>query len=321
MERYTGQVAFLGEAEQKKLRAGKIVIVGVGALGTVAAELLVRAGIGELVLIDHDLVELPNLQRQSLYDESDVGKPKANVALAKLKRINSEVGVTGYAVHLNEKNLELLNSDIVLDCTDNLETRFLINGYCLKNKIKWVHSAAAGAIGVVLPILGGYCFSCVYGNASKALTCREEGILNTASHMTGSVLATEAMKILFGKETVGLIRFNVWENTFDIIKVKKDPSCSVCLGKPMEKKEFAFMVARCTTRAAYSAKPNKNVTLDLAKIKKKYETLLDTPIVVVIKIEGVEIVVHCYGELVFKEFYDEEKIKKIAKEIYGAGLQ
>ena len=321
MERYIHQITFIGEAEQKKLGSAHIMVVGLGAIGSVAAELLVRAGIGSVTLIDHDIVELSNLQRQSLYDELDMGKPKALAAEIKLKIINSDANIKAYAAHLDEINMKLLDADVVLDCTDNLETRFLINEYCLKHKIKWVHSAAAGAIGVVLPITSNYCFACVYGHALKAMTCDDAGILNTASHMTASVLVTQALKIILDKDaTTGLIRFNVWQNTFDIIKVKKDASCGVCTGAVLKKDTmFEFTVARCKTRAAYSAKPNKQVKLDFAAIKKKYETLLDTPIVVVIKIDGVEIIVHSYGELVFKEFYDEVKVREIAALIYRTG--
>ena len=223
MGRYQQQIKFLGAEEQETLSKKSAAILGLGALGSVAAELLTRAGIGHITLIDCDFVELSNLQRQSLYDESDINKPKAAAAFEKLQKINSEVTFTVSTAHITKENTPLLKSDIVLDCTDNLETRFIINDYCRKNIIPWVHAAAVGSIGVVLPITGTYCLSCVYGNAGNGMTCDDVGILNTTSHATASIQVTEAMKILLNKPHANaLLRFNLWSNTFENIKVKKN---------------------------------------------------------------------------------------------------
>lgn len=328
MDRYAPQTAFLGENEQAELAKKTVAVVGLGALGSVASELLARAGIGTIILIDHDLVELSNLQRQSLYDESDIGKPKALAAKQKLQKINSTITVIAHPSHLNETNTSFLNADLVLDCTDNLETRFIINNHCKKNNLPWIHSAAAGSIGVVLPITNSYCFSCIYAHAKNALTCDGAGILNTTSFTTASLQVTEALKLLLNKNpTNALIRFNMWNNTFDVLQVKQNPTCRVCYPTNPPQKETPrkttndtlFTVARCKTRAAYSAKPTKNIKLNLEKIKHHFETIIDTPIALVIEENGVKIIVHSYGELIFKNYFDEEKIKQMAGEIYEVG--
>ena len=141
-DRYSRQMLLkeIGEEGQSKLDYKKVVIVGIGALGTVAAELLARAGIGSLRLIDRDVVEESNLQRQILFTEKDVGKSKSVMAAEKLKEINSLIKIESYPLHLDPKNVSLLqDADLVLDCTDNLETRFLINDHCRKEKIPWIY--------------------------------------------------------------------------------------------------------------------------------------------------------------------------------------
>ena len=124
----------LGKEAQAKLQNSLVAIVGLGALGTVSANLLCRAGVGHLVLVDRDLVELDNLQRQVLFDEGDISKPKAIRVAEKLRKINSEIKIESYFENLDQDTIDLLDTDLVLDCTDNLETRFLINDYCKKNK-------------------------------------------------------------------------------------------------------------------------------------------------------------------------------------------
>jgi molybdopterin-synthase adenylyltransferase len=319
LDRYTSQMTFWGEEKQRELGSKTAVVVGLGALGSVAASLLVRAGVN-VVVIDHDIVELSNVQRQ-LYSENNVGQLKVDVTVSLLKNVNSDVSVVGHAVHLGEDNTELLDGDIVLDCTDSMESRLVINKYCLEKKIPWVHAASAGTIGVVLPVFGEYCFGCVYGSNAQALSCGDLGIVNAASSMTASLQTGMVFRILLGEDVSGLVRFDVWKGTFDNLVVKKNPSCGVCgSGVVTEAKEKElFTVGRCKTRAAMSAKPVKSVKLDLGKIKKEFETLLDTPIVIVINVEGVEIIVHQYGELVFKNFYDEEKVREIAEKVYGVG--
>ena len=138
--RYSRQTLYrkIGKAGQKKLEIKKVCIIGLGGLGTVTSELIGRAGIGTLILIDNDIVEESNLQRQSLFDEEDIGKSKALTAEEKLKKINSKLEIISYNMRLTNKNTQLLDSDLVLDCSDNLESRFLINKHCIEKKIPWI---------------------------------------------------------------------------------------------------------------------------------------------------------------------------------------
>mgnify|MGYP001594733519 CR=1 FL=1 len=145
--RYIRQEKFIGKEKHDLLRKKTVSIVGLGALGSVASELLTRAGIKKLILIDRDFLELSNLQRQSLFEEKDIGKSKAVVLKEKLNEINKDVDIISYFDNLDNENIDLINSDLILDCTDNLETRFLINEYSVKNKIPFIYGSAVGDSG------------------------------------------------------------------------------------------------------------------------------------------------------------------------------
>lgn len=230
--RYSRQEVFnkIGKTGQKILGNSTITIVGLGAIGTVAAEQLTRAGIGKLILIDRDYVELSNLQRQVLFTEEDIDKPKAMQAKDSLAKINSEVAIKAYFDDLNFKNINKLVKGLILDCTDNLETRFLINEYAIKNKLAWIHAAAIEDHGNVLVITqGGPCFRCITEEASNLETCDTAGVINTIPSVIASIQVTQAIKILLkqGFEK-NLIRFNIWKNKLVKIPLKKNPNCPAC---------------------------------------------------------------------------------------------
>ncbi|HII15025.1 MAG TPA: HesA/MoeB/ThiF family protein [Nanoarchaeota archaeon] len=233
--RYSRQTILkeIGEENQKKLQASKVVIVGLGATGSSSAEMLARAGIGTLILIDRDVVELSNLQRQSLFSESDIGKPKAVAARDSLHTINSEIKVDAYPLDLDHDNISILDSDLILDCTDNLFTRFLINDYCKQNKKPWIYSAVVGTKGMAMNFLPSskVCFNCIFSMVEGLDTCSTIGILNTAPSAISAFQATEAIKILTGqKASRDLLHIDVWKQTLEKIKVKTDRKCSVCRG-------------------------------------------------------------------------------------------
>ena len=216
----------IGKKGQSILSKKTVTIVGLGALGTNTAQLLARSGIN-LRLIEFDKVDLTNLQRQSLYEESDINKKKSKVSLNKLKKINSEIKIETFNERLNDNNLDLLKSDLVIDCTDNLTTRFLINDYCY-NKIPWIHTAAIKHTGVIYNILPKKpCLKCIYKKNIDLERCEEYGVLNTIVSLTSSIAVTQAIKILLNKSAEeSLIRFNIWNNEIEKIKVKK--SCEKC---------------------------------------------------------------------------------------------
>ena len=234
--RYSRQIIFeyIGKEKQELLHKSKITIVGCGGLGTRTAELLARAGIVEITIIDKDQVELSNLQRQSLFREDDVGKHKSAAAKEELSKINSSTKVNAIIETLDRRNVDILNCDLILDCTDNLETRFVINDYCAKNKIPWIYSAVIGSGGMVMNVLPrrDYCFRCVVKESECKESCETRGILNSAAAVVSAIQATEAMKILTKQPCEnGMININLWPLKLTKINVKRNISCPTCEGK------------------------------------------------------------------------------------------
>ncbi len=208
-ERFSRQIRFvpLGLDGQDHLAGATAVIVGCGALGSVQASLLARAGLGTLRLIDRDYVEENNLQRQLLYTEADAraGMPKAEAARRHLLEANSGIRVEANVSDLNPENAgELLaGAGVILDGTDNFETRFLINDYAVREGVPWIYGAAVGSYGIAMPVLPGEsaCFRCIYPEAPAGVqpTCETAGVLGPVTSMIGSIQAMEAMKILSGR--------------------------------------------------------------------------------------------------------------------------
>ncbi|MBI2654260.1 ThiF family adenylyltransferase [Candidatus Woesearchaeota archaeon] len=241
--RYIRQEIFkeIGKKGQEKLGKSTIAIVGLGALGSNSAELLARAGIGKLVLIDRDIVELSNLQRQRLFNENDIGKPKALAAKEHLNKINSNVEIDFFIDDLNFENInKILNKkiDLILDCTDNLETRFLINDFCIKNKTKFVYSSAVGSKGYVFNIIPTRtaCLRCFLKEAAQLDTCETVGVLNTITNVISSIQVNEAIKILLNKNDIekNLLFFDVWMNELTKMKVNKGNNCICCIKRDFE---------------------------------------------------------------------------------------
>ena len=227
--RYSRQSLFkkIGESGQNIIREKRVAIVGLGGLGTNSANLLARAGIGELILIDKDVVELSNLQRQTLFTENDVGKPKAVQVEQHLKQINPEVKTSVFSIDLKKENVDKIKTDLIFDCTDNLEVRYLINEFCVEQKISWVHATCVKDLGEVLNVVpGGVCYKCVYPSAESIESCNTVGILNTIVAMTSAIQVNEGLKILLDKDYCkDLIRINIWKPEIKLIKVEKNPNC------------------------------------------------------------------------------------------------
>ena len=275
--RYNRQelLSFIGKSGQQKLLEGSVAVVGLGALGTVAAEILARAGVGKLVIVDRDIVEITDLQRQLLYDEGDVGKPKALATAGKLRRINSEIAIVSAAADIDRKNISKTvgKPDVVLDCTDNLETRFLINEYCLKNKLVWVHAAAIRETAQLMAFdfratNQQPCFSCIFGNSAAEGTCDTVGVLSSATAIIAAMQATAAIKLLIGfAATPEMLRLNVLQNELTKIAVKKNPNCSSC-GKDSK---YNYLGGRKTKSAVVMCGRGsyqiKGKTVDVAKLK------------------------------------------------------
>jgi adenylyltransferase/sulfurtransferase len=220
-----------------------VVVIGCGALGTVSSCYLVRAGIGQVRIIDRDFIEESNLQRQILFDENDISEnlPKAIAAQRKLLEINSRVEVEGIVSDVNYSNIEELakDADIIIDGTDNFETRFLINDFCVKNSVPWVYGACIGSRGVVMDIIPSMtpCMRCVFETMPQMgsfPTCDTAGVIGPIAGIIASFQVTEAIKILIGDYTSvnkNLLEIDVWDTNFrqiDISKLKNLNNCQTC---------------------------------------------------------------------------------------------
>jgi molybdopterin-synthase adenylyltransferase len=241
-ERYSRQVLFdgIGEEGQSKLQLAHVALVGCGATGAAAAGMLARAGVGTLTIIDRDFVEPSNLQRQVLFDEADAeaSLPKAEAARRKIALFNSEVQIHAHIADLNPGNVqELLGpAQLILDATDNFETRYLINDFAVQNNRPWIYAAAIGAYAVTMNILPGEtaCLACIFPKppSGPVETCDTAGILNTAVNLAASVEVTEALKLLVGKPEAmrrTLLSHDLWTNErAEVSASHPREGCSVC---------------------------------------------------------------------------------------------
>jgi len=246
-ERYSRQILFseIGEAGQRRLLESSAVIVGCGALGTALANLLVRAGVGKLRIVDRDFVEPSNLQRQTLFEESDAQEalPKAVAAERRLRAINSGVAVEGIIADVSPKNAEelLRGFPIILDGTDNFETRFLLNDVAIHLNVPWIYAAVVASYGVTLTVRPGEsaCLACALesedANGSQTAgtedTCDTIGVLGAAAGVIASIEAAEAIKLLAGKSNAAggrLVSFDVWTGKFQSVRVARNPQCRAC---------------------------------------------------------------------------------------------
>ena len=244
IDRYSRQVLFpgIGENGQKKLGNSSVAVIGCGALGTVIATILVRAGIGKIKIIDRDFIEYHNLQRQVLFDEDDIRNqlPKAIAAERHLKKVNSSIDIEGVVADVNYTNIERLISgvDLILDGLDNRETRFLINDVSLKHKIPWVYGGAISSFGMTMNIIPNEtpCLRCMWHGTTErglAMTCDTAGVIAPAPFIIGSLQSTEAIKILIGVENINrdLISIDVWAGDFKHFKIARSSDCPSCQGK------------------------------------------------------------------------------------------
>ncbi len=267
-ERYSRQILFseIGEAGQERLCASAVALVGCGALGSALANLLVRAGVGKLRIIDRDFVEPSNLQRQTLFEESDAAEamPKAVAAERRLRAIRSDAQVEGIVSDLTPGNIdELLGGfPLLLDGTDNFETRLLVNDYAVSRSVPWVYGAVVASYGVTMVIRPGQtaCLACLmegqgsaaddeegtagagaHGaeNTGDTATCDTVGVLGPAASVIASLQAAAAMRFLLGKSGGAegrLISCDVWTGRFQSVTPRRDPQCRACA-----RREFAYL--------------------------------------------------------------------------------
>jgi len=241
-ERYSRQILFrpLGEAGQQQLSRSRIAIVGCGATGSALASLLARAGVGCLRIIDRDYIEPSNLQRQLLFDEADAAEslPKAVAAARKIAAFNSEITVEPHAADLTPDNIQDLLGDvhIILDGTDNFETRYLINDFAVSKAVPWIYAAGVASYAVTMNVLPAEtaCLACIFPDSPRGIveTCDTSGILNSAVNFVASIAATEALKLAVGARDQlrrTLLSYDVWTNDYASINADTPrPGCRAC---------------------------------------------------------------------------------------------
>jgi molybdopterin/thiamine biosynthesis adenylyltransferase len=249
-EKYSRQILFegIGLAGQERLIRSSVVVVGCGAIGAAAAGLLVRAGVGRMRVIDRDFVEPSNLQRQMLFDEQDArdALPKAAAAERRLRATNSAVAVEGIVADLNPANArELLSGfDLILDGTDNFETRFLINDYAVENGTPWIYAAAVASYGLTMSVRPGVtpCLACLLESAEGLgleETCDTVGVLGPAVQLIASLQVVQALKLLcarFSDPDARLVSCDVWTGQFQSVRLPRNPECRACTHR-----DFTFL--------------------------------------------------------------------------------
>ncbi len=244
-DRYACQIALpeIGAAGQARLRKARALIVGCGALGTNVGELLVRAGVGKILVVDYDIVEFSNLQRQALVTENDVGRLKAEVLVERLSEVNSEVKLDYQVVRIDPQNVEGLvdGVDVVFDGLDNFPSRYLVNDACVKHGIPWVFGAVAGTYGETMPIIPGQgpCLRCLFPEPppdAATLTAETSGMLNAVPRAVAAIEVATGIKIILNALTlpVPLVALDLWDGRFSTLNIARDPACPCCGARQFE---------------------------------------------------------------------------------------
>lgn len=291
-ERYSRQILFtpIAAEGQAKLQKSKVALIGCGALGASHAETLARAGVGFLRLVDRDFVEFSNLQRQTLYSEADAKErlPKAVAAKNRLSQINSEIEIEAIVADVNYSNIESLikDCDLVIDGTDNFQTRYLVNDACVKLNKTWIYGAAVSSYGTTMTIRPQEtpCLRCIFEEmpaAGSAATCDTAGVIAPIISTISAIQTTEALKVLtenFDKLHKSLLQFDVWENDWRKIKPgEPNPDCVTCGQRKFEFLEIGgqeFSAVLCGRNAVQIAPPQKT-DLDLPLMAEKLKSLGD----------------------------------------------
>jgi adenylyltransferase/sulfurtransferase len=334
-ERYSRQVLFsgIGEDGQNRISRSAVLIIGCGALGTMLANHLVRAGVGSIKIVDRDYVELSNLQRQVLFDEADVRKqlPKAVAAVEKLKQINSDIRIEPLILDVNAKNMEsmLTKIDLVLDATDNMETRYLINDACIKRDIPWIYGGVIGATGMTMDVIPGKsaCLRCL-SEAPPAPgsmpTCETEGVLSSAPAVIASIQAIEALKIMVGHHPVGgeLVHIDLWENESNRFQVNRRSDCPACVNR-----QFSFLEGASSTevfslcgRNAVQITSGGDIQLDLSGLKKRLAplgTVSDNGFFLTFQVESYELIIFPDARTIIKGTTDESVARGLFAKYIG----
>ena len=336
-ERYSRQILFLGigESGQRRIASESAVIVGCGAIGGATASLLARAGVGRLRVIDRDFVEPSNLQRQSLFDESHARDflPKAVAARQTLCAINSGIAIEGVVADLTPENADDLLGGfaLVLDGTDNFETRLLINDYAVKNNRPWIYAAAVGSYGVTLTVRPGLtaCLACfVEGQPSGAgieETCDTVGVLGPVVQLVSSLESVEALKLLAGREDAlcgRLISSDVWSGRFQSLEIARNPGCRACA-----RREFSYLEGELQPHVTMCGRDSVQIhersrRLDLqalgARLRSTAESVRHNEFLLRFRVPPYEITVFADGRAILKGSQDPAVARSLYARYIGA---
>jgi molybdopterin-synthase adenylyltransferase len=334
LNRYSRQILFsdIGMAGQEKLSNSFAVVIGCGALGTVIASGLVRAGVGRVRIIDRDFIEYHNLQRQILFDEDDIKEnlPKAVAAERHLRKVNSSITIEGIVSDVNHTNIEKLveGADVIVDGLDNFEARLLINDVSLKHNIPWVYGGAVGSTGMTMNIIPHKtaCYRCLMPEkttGARTLTCDTAGVVNGTPWVVASLQTVEAIKIMTGSPQVNtdLISLDVWNTDFRSLAIPRREDCLACNGT------YEFLNGKLSTKTVSLCGQNSVQVLasgatqiSLGELANRLEPLGEVDygqFMLNFKTDGQEMVVFPDGRAIVKNTHDEAYAKGLYAKYIG----
>ncbi|MBV8515399.1 MAG: ThiF family adenylyltransferase [Acidobacteria bacterium] len=336
-QKYSRQILFagIGEAGQERLLAASAVVAGCGAIGAAAANLLVRAGVGRVRVIDRDFVEPSNLQRQTLFEEADAREalPKAVAAERRLAAVNSQVHVEGIVADINPHHAEELlgGFDVICDGTDNFETRFLVNDFAVKQRVPWIYAAAVGSYGLTMTVRPGVtaCLACLLpggrDGAGMDETCDTIGVLGPIVNLVASMETAEALKLLSGRIEAlhgRLVSCDVWSGKFQSVRVARHAECPVCV-----RGEFAHLEGEAQPHITMCGRDSVQIhersrSLDLQALKQRLAPAVDdvrqNDFLLRFRVAPYEMTVFADGRAILKGTQDPAVARSIYARFIGA---
>lgn len=334
-KRYSRQVIFreIGERGQERIGASRVAIIGCGALGSNSAEMLVRAGTGKVTIVDRDFVEKHNLQRQALFTEADAEQkiPKAIAAREALRRINSTIEINGIVDDITFENIGILcrDHDLIVDGTDNFETRFLINDFSVREKMPWIYGAVLGSYGIGFPVLPDStpCLRCIFPKmppSGSVETCETAGIIGPVIHAITAFQVTIALQVMTGTEVPRkILHIDLWKGQWRSVQMgAARPDCRCC-----QKKSFDFLsgdsqslTTRLCGRNAIQIRPAERSSIDLEKLADHLEknmTVLLTPYLLRVQDDSNELILFSDGRAIIKGTDEPTEARSIYSRIVG----
>lgn len=318
----------LGPSGQGKLKDSKVAVIGLGGLGSVSAFYLALAGAGKLTLIDQDTVEMNNLHRQVLYSLDDIRYPKVEAAARRISMVNPEIEVNPVAENLEASNVSTIldGADCVVDGLDNMETRYIINRFCVETRIPFVFGGAIGMEGnvAVLKSPETACLECVLPGLKDVdlPTCDTRGVLGATTGIVGAIQAMEAVKALTGIEPQSMGRlliFDFAQSEFRTVKLSVRPDCGICQVRQTVAPAYSHRLAWLCGSNTANVNPEKPLFLELEElartIGRDHRVLLTTPMVVVFDFKGHEISLFRKGRMLIKNVRDEKEAVVVSSEV------